>query len=74
MVTIMEIYKDSSYSIEERAKNLLSLMTLDEKIDQMHLYNDPDLRYEEIKAGKVEHDFAQRTTGVYAKMNFRFGW
>ena len=24
--------------------------------------------------GKVEHDFAQRTTGVYAKMNFRFGW
>ena len=53
----MEIYKDPSYSIEERAKNLLSLMTLDEKIDQMHLYNDPDLRYAEIKKGKTEHDF-----------------
>lgn len=24
--------------------------------------------------GKVEHDFAQKTTGVYAKMNLRFGW
>ncbi len=53
----MEIYKDPSYSIEERAKNLLSLMTLDEKIDQMHLYNDPDIRYDEIKKGKVTHDF-----------------
>ena len=53
----MEIYKNPSYSIDERAKNLLSLMTLDEKIDQMHLYNDPDLRYEEIKKGKTEHDF-----------------
>lgn len=53
----MEIYKNSSYSIEERAQNLLSLMTLDEKIDQMHLYNDPDLRYEEIKKGNPEHNF-----------------
>ena len=24
--------------------------------------------------GKVEYDFAQKTPGVYAKMNFRFGW
>jgi hypothetical protein len=24
--------------------------------------------------GKAEYDFAQKTTGVYATMNFRFGW
>ena len=33
----MEIYKDQSYSIEERVKDLLSRMTLDEKINQMHV-------------------------------------
>ena len=31
----MKIYKNESYSPEERAKKLLSYMTLDEKIDEI---------------------------------------
>ena len=58
----MEIYKDENRSLEERADHLLSLMNLDEKIDEMHLYNDPDVRWKELqnaeKSGKkVDHNF-----------------
>lgn len=34
----MGIYKDANYSIEERAKSVLSLMTLEEKIEQWYFH------------------------------------
>lgn len=52
----MEIYKDKNYSASERAKNLLSLMTLDEKIDQLHVVN-PEEHMQALKEGKCEHEF-----------------
>ena len=54
---IERIYKDSNYSIEERAENLLSLMTLDEKIDQLHVQNDPNECYRAILKNEAKHNF-----------------
>lgn len=34
---MVHAYKDKAKSIQERADDLLSRMTLDEKIDQMHV-------------------------------------
>lgn len=34
----MNKYKDANYSVEERVEDLLSRMTLDEKLQQMHCY------------------------------------
>lgn len=55
----MEIYRDKTKSTEERAKNLLSLMTLDEKICQLHVMQDKQEDtesvyeiYDQIRAGK----------------------
>lgn len=53
----MEIFKNSSYPIEERAKNLLSLMTLDEKIDELHIQNDPAVCYNDVINGGNTHNF-----------------
>ena len=53
----MEIYKNKQYSVDERAQNLLSLMTLDEKIEQMHVENDVGRLAKEVKEGKVQHFF-----------------
>ena len=63
----MEIYKNLKYSIDERVQNLLSLMTLEEKLDQMHVMHvanyDQDRSsdvfkvYRSIKAGKKPSRF-----------------
>ena len=45
----MEKYKDKTLSPEERAKDLLSRMTLDEKFRQMHIYYRTDDAYEALK-------------------------
>lgn len=51
----MEIYKDKNYPIEERAKDLLSKMTLDQKIDQIHAVGPSYVN--ELKDGNGEHEF-----------------
>lgn len=67
----MEIYKNKQYSVDERAQNLLSLMTLDEKIEQMHVENDVGRLAKEVKEGKVQHffgrysEFASRTPKIW---------
>lgn len=60
----MEIYRDKTKSAAERAKNLLSLMTLDEKICQMHVMQDKQEDtegvfeiYNQIRAGKKPRIF-----------------
>ena len=35
-------YQDKKYSFEERAKDLLSLMTVEEKVNQMHVYENAE--------------------------------
>ncbi len=42
------MYKDKTLSPEERARDLLSKMTLDEKFAQMHLYGSMDKAYNEL--------------------------
>jgi len=59
------IYQDPTYSIEERANDLLARMTLDEKIEQMHVMNgayhesscDIMQTYKTIKSGKKPEKF-----------------
>ena len=53
----MEIYQDKRYSVDERAKNLLSLMTLDEKIEQMHVHNNLRALLEELENGTIKRFF-----------------
>jgi beta-glucosidase len=49
------MYKASSLSPEERARDLLSKMTLDEKFDQMHIYEKLNDAYDELqKTGKIK--------------------
>ena len=49
----MEIYKNKNYSVEERAKNLLSLMTLEEKVAQMYVRQDYEEIEKELDEGKM---------------------
>ena len=49
----MELYKDKSLSPEERARDLLSRMTLKEKLLQMNTFRwDLDQIYKDIQDGK----------------------
>ncbi len=50
----MEIYKDKSYPVEERVKNLLSLMTVEEKLAQMHIRQDYKDIEKSIRKGKMD--------------------
>ncbi len=47
------MYKNPSLSPEERATDLLAKMTLDEKIDQMLIYNDVNTAAERVKNGEA---------------------
>ncbi|MBQ7821813.1 MAG: glycoside hydrolase family 3 C-terminal domain-containing protein, partial [Clostridia bacterium] len=48
------MYKNKNLSPEERARDLLSKMTLDEKFDQMHIYEKINEAYDELmKTGKL---------------------
>ena len=49
----MEIYKNKNYSVEERTENLLSLMTLEEKVAQMHVRQDYEQIEKELDEGKM---------------------
>ena len=42
------MYRDKTLAPEERAKDLLSKMTLDEKFAQMHLYGSMDKAYNDL--------------------------
>ena len=46
------MYKDSQLSAEQRAKDLLSKMTLDEKINEMNLHISIEDLADDIKNGK----------------------
>ena len=49
------MYKNPSLSPEERARDLLSKMTLDEKFDQMHIYEKINDAYNELMTtGKIK--------------------
>lgn len=53
----MSIYQDRRYSIDERAQDLLSLMTVEEKIAQMHVHNNLAQLAKDIDEGKVNNLF-----------------
>ena len=48
------MYRDKTLSPEERAKALLSEMTLDDKFDQMHIYGNIQKPYDFMKNGIYE--------------------
>ena len=48
----MEKYKNASLPISERVEDLLSRMTLDEKIDQMHFFERLNVLCDDVKADK----------------------
>ena len=46
------MYKNANLSFEERARDLLSKMTVDEKIDQMTYFRSLNVLYEKFKNGE----------------------
>ncbi len=53
----MEKYKDSTLPVEERIADLISKMTLEEKVRQIDQYSASDITYEDKETGLIKADY-----------------